>query len=121
MIENRQRIGFDSSLPGSGIIIYHIDESADGENYAWTSAGETPNLGHYMISIEQADSLWGLEKGISFGDDGDPFPGSTKNRNFNDYTNPSSLLYTGEKTNIEITNISDSKVIMSFDFSCVKG
>ena len=119
LIENRQQIGFDSKLPGAGILIYHIDESATSNSYAWSPFDETPNEGHYKVSLVQADGLWDLERKKDYGDDGDPFPGSTDNRVFSMDTLPNSNLYDGTPTYLKISNISDcdSYLTITVDFS----
>ena len=48
MVENRQKKGWDTALPGSGIVIFHIDFDAD----LWTSTTTVPNTKnrqHYVI------------------------------------------------------------------------
>ena len=46
MVENRQQKGWDASLPGSGIAIFHIDYVPD----IWiTGNANTPNEKHYVI------------------------------------------------------------------------
>ncbi len=119
LIENRQQIGFDSKLPGAGILIYHIDESATSNSYAWSPFDETPNEGHYKVALVQADGLWDLERKKDYGDDGDPYPGSTGNRVFSMDTLPNSNLYNGTPTYLKISNISDcdSYLTITVDFS----
>jgi M6 family metalloprotease-like protein len=48
IVENRQKKGWDTALPGSGIVIFHIDFDAD----LWTSTTTVPNTKnrqHYVI------------------------------------------------------------------------
>jgi len=46
MVENRQKKGWDTSLPGSGLLIFHIDYVQS----IWVSGpGNSPNEQHYMI------------------------------------------------------------------------
>lgn len=73
LIENRQKIGFDSDLPGEGILIYHIDESIENNSYAYSPFDETPNIKHYKVSIIQKDRNYELERGKNFGDNCDTF------------------------------------------------
>ncbi len=47
LIVNRQQIGFDSFIPGQGILIWHIDECVDGAN-----DGEQRKL----VDLEEADA-----------------------------------------------------------------
>ena len=44
IVENRQKKGWDSYLPGSGIMIFHIDFDPS----IWTSTKETPNYPSYI-------------------------------------------------------------------------
>ena len=115
LVENRQKIGFDSSLPGSGLLIYHIDESMNSNNYAWYP-DKTNDDKHYFIAVIQADNLWNLEKYKNYGDAGDPFPGKANNREFGKISSPSNTLYSEESTDFEIRNISDSGITMTCDF-----
>ncbi|MCK4328218.1 M6 family metalloprotease domain-containing protein [candidate division WOR-3 bacterium] len=102
-VENRQKIGFDFYLPGSGILIYHIDEYQPNNN----------NEYHYKVALEQADGMYHLENNANRGDGGDPFPGTTDNRLFDATTNPSSQGYDGEETYVSVSEISDSDSLMT--------
>lgn len=96
LLENRQQIpgGYDEWLPGSGLLIWHIDEAfwsiyGGPDNDAECATiphcqGACAAAGtHYLVALEQADGLDQLESAASWnwGDAGDPFPGST-NRTF---------------------------------------
>lgn len=89
LIENRQLAGFDASLPGCGLLIWHIDESVVEDNTA--NADEN----HPLVALLQADGNNDLYNDANRGDDGDPFPGSTGNTMFSATTNPNSNLYGG--------------------------
>lgn len=73
LIENRQKIGFDSDLPTEGFLIYFIDETMKNNSYAYSPFSETSNKGNYKVSILQKDNLYELERGKDFGDEGDTF------------------------------------------------
>ena len=48
MVENRQQKGWDTNIPGKGIIVFHIDYDPD----LWISTSEytnSPNRQHYLI------------------------------------------------------------------------
>jgi len=115
LVENRQKIGFDSSLPGPGLLIYHVDESMNSNNYTWYP-DKTNNDKHYFIAVIQADNLWHLEKYKNYGDAGDPFPGITNNRDFGNNTSPNNLFYNGKGEDFKIKNISDTGIVMTCDF-----
>jgi immune inhibitor A len=114
LVENRQKTGYDASLPNSGLLIWHIDQSVSNNEKEWYP-GYTSN-GHYKVALEQADGLWELEKNLSSGNSGDPFPGSTVKRDFNSSTTPNSKDYTDLDTYVGINNISNSGSTMTCDF-----
>ena len=115
LIENRQKVGFDSDLNGSGLLVYHIDENRRyGEN-AWSSGPVNDNEGHKLVDLEEADGLEHLDDQVNRGDEGDAFPGSTDNRTFNDSSNPSANRYDNSSTGISFSNISDPDSLMTLD------
>jgi immune inhibitor A len=66
LIENRQRTGRDAKLPGSGLAVWHIDE---------TQSDNTNPLA-YKVALIQADGKRDLEFNRNQGEAGDLFPGS---------------------------------------------
>jgi hypothetical protein len=117
MAENRQQTGFDAHIPHEGIMIYHIDENEGGNNNQWYP-GYT-SYGHYKVAVEQADGDWDLEQNVNSGDSGDPYPGSTNNRAFNNNSTPDSKSYSFANTNVAITNISNNGTNMTADLAVV--
>jgi len=105
IIENRQQIGFDASLPGSGLLIYHVDEEMDEEqnDNEWYPGHQ--NDGHYLVALEQADGNWDLEQDENRGDEGDPYPGDERNQTFNNNSTPNSRDYSGDPSGVAISNI----------------
>ncbi|MFH1897138.1 MAG: M6 family metalloprotease domain-containing protein [Candidatus Desantisbacteria bacterium] len=92
LVENRQ----GASLPGNGLLIYHVDENQQNND----------NQSHYMVAVEQADGKRDLENKKNRGDSGDPYPGSTGNKYFDDLSNPNSRTYLCIHTFVAATNIS---------------
>ncbi|MCU7497445.1 MAG: M6 family metalloprotease domain-containing protein [Ignavibacteria bacterium] len=113
MIENRQQTGYDSYLPGNGLLIYHVDERNSGNDNEWYPGHTT--YGHYNVALEQADGLYSLEKNSGRGDSGDPFPGSSNKLSFSSLTTPNSNDYNGNPTYVEVNNISNSASAMTAD------
>ena len=116
LVSNRQRVGYDSALPYSGLLIWHVDESISDEganDHQWYP-GHT-GYGHYKVALEQADGLWQLEKMTSYGNSGDPFPGNGGKRNFNEISTPNSNDYSGAETYVAVINISNSQDTMNCD------
>lgn len=118
LVENRQKIGYDSYLPYHGLLIYHIDVNVGdyGANDNEWYPGYT-DYGHYKVAIEQADGLWQMEKNINLGNSGDTYPGTYGRRTFNSSSTPNSQSYAGSETYVEVTNISNSGDTMTCDFS----
>ena len=122
LLENRQQKGFDEYLPSNGLLIWHVDETA--------CIKQNPNFdpNHFFMTLKQSNGKNDLAenrieiikrakagdkppKGAG-GDEGDPFPGITVNRTFNDYSNPNSQTYKGNKSFVEVVSISDSDKLM---------
>jgi immune inhibitor A len=103
LVENRQRTGYDRSLPGDGLLVWHIDEGRPGNT----------DENHYKVALEQADGRRDLELSRNRGDAGDPFPGSAGNTSFTAGTNPNSKSYSGADTCVSLTGISPSGPVMT--------
>ncbi|CAJ1962384.1 unnamed protein product [Cylindrotheca closterium] len=81
LLENRQRIGFDAKIPGTGLLIWHIDTAKakvppkkedaplnDEEGHPG-QPGWPQNNRHYMVALLAADGQFSFEKGEdSYGD-----------------------------------------------------
>lgn len=104
LIVNRQRIGFDSYLPNTGLLIWHIDENKNSNSGEWYPGLATSS--HYLVALEQADGLYELERKNDHGDAGDPFPGTFSKTSFNSATIPSTDAYSGTESPISVENIS---------------
>ncbi len=115
LVENRQKVGYDSYLPGDGLLIWHIDESKAGNTEEWWSG--QPSGVHYKVALEQADGLFELEHKTDYGDTGDPFPGSTNNTTFSALSTPSSHAYNDSATSVIVDDISVSGAVMYADFT----
>ncbi len=110
LIENRQKKGFDSKLPGEGLMIWHVDETQ------WGNTNEY----NYLVGLEQADGKFQLEEGGG-SDINDPYPGGMSVREFSETTVPASftnpypietLPELPDTTFIAVWNISDSDSVM---------
>jgi len=109
VVENRQKLGFDQYLPGEGLMIYHVDLNAPANN---------TNYLRYYVGLEQADGKNDLAlKENNTGDVGDPWPGSSGNRNFHDYSVPDAILNTGTPSRIGVWNVSNSADTMYAEFN----
>ncbi|MEO0108265.1 MAG: FlgD immunoglobulin-like domain containing protein, partial [candidate division WOR-3 bacterium] len=100
-LENRQLVGFDSLLPGSGLLIWHIDPRQRAY--------------HNRVDLEE-DSTFHLDRGSGvrpdphiyhqgLGDTSDCLPGNWNRTAFDDTTIPSSRDGRGQSTNVAIRNV----------------
>jgi immune inhibitor A len=107
VVENRRLKKFDRALPSQGLLIYHIDNTRNNNNNEWYPGQNY--LYHYMVALEQADGRWDLEHGTNRGDAGDPWPGTSNNRDFHNYSVPDSKDYGNPMitTYVGVLNISD--------------
>jgi len=120
IVENRQQIGFDESLPGSGLLIYHIDDDVlDQNDNEWYPGHE--DEGHYQVALEQADGDWDLEQNNSRGDGGDPWPGDTNNETLDAESTPDSRDYDGNDTQVAVRNIASDGENVTCDFEVGAG
>ncbi len=95
LVENRQKTGFDASLPGAGLLIWHIDDSV----------ATNTNEAHPKVALMQADGLRNLENNANRGDTGDPYPGSANKTTFDRNSSPGSKSYAGSDTCVAVTAI----------------
>lgn len=130
LVENRQKTGWDYFLPGTGLLIWHIDDSVGGN----TGEGMDPLhvYPHYKVTVEEADCVdeewvyWDtygvpgsfeLETGPYVGgDSGDPFPGRSGNRNFYSDSWPNSHNYLETNSKVAVLEISGSAPVMTAVF-----
>lgn len=102
ILENRQNKGFDSPLPGSGLLVWHIDPHHSSY--------------HNRVDLEEADGCDDLDNGWGYrpdphyyhpelGDPGDPFPGDSNSTVFDSLSYPASTDYWGNPTHVSIKNI----------------
>jgi immune inhibitor A len=100
-LENRQLIGFDSPLPGPGLLIWHID----------------PAMGSYYRRVDlEEDSTAHLDRGNGvrpdphvyhqeMGDTSDPLPGNWNRTVFDSASKPSSRNRNNANTRVSVRNI----------------
>lgn len=103
LLENRQRTGFDLALPGTGLLVWHIDETAGN-----------PTIGTpYQLDLEEAD---GTPASDYSNEGGDPFPGLTGNTAFTCRSSPSSADLDNNCT-VGVSGIVDNGGTIVFDAS----
>ncbi|MDR2804670.1 MAG: M6 family metalloprotease domain-containing protein [Dysgonamonadaceae bacterium] len=115
VLENRQQTGFDTSLPGHGLLIWHVHPKALG--------GDGSNVGHpQQMYPVVASSSYAIptESKASYGNidsNGTPFPGSSGKHAFSARTTPAMFTWNGLQTiSKPLTEITESGKTVSFKF-----
>lgn len=107
LIENIQRTGRYADVPDAGLAIWHVDEKGDNSRNNMTAGS------HYLVSLEQADGKFDLEKNRNGGNSGDLFRGGYKD-SFTNLTTPDSKWWNQSSSGLEISQISNSANEMTF-------
>lgn len=104
ILENRQLTGWDAYLPGSGLMVTHIDY----EPSVWQTNGVNAGV-HPRVDIVEADGTQGN------GEATDLYPTATNNA-FTDFSAPSSLSWDGVPTERGLTQIRVEDGVVHFRF-----
>ncbi len=108
ILENRQQAGWDTYIPGHGMLIWHIDYN----EAVWNTNLVNNKRSHQYVDIEEAD---GIQSDGTV--TGDAFPGESNVTSFTDDTTPSMLSWDGSRQEKPITNISEKDGIITFTIS----
>ena len=101
LFENRQQQGWDSYLPGHGMLIWHIDFNSA----VWNSNTVNDNIWHQHVDLVEADNLSGIESRA-----GDAFPGPKNVTEFARYTSPSFSFWNySEEIQLSLRKIRESE------------
>lgn len=95
------RLSFDRFQPGEGLVIMHVDRTANPEGLPLQQRLES----HFTYALVQADGLQQLESGQNGGDAGDVWPGATGNVRWDRNSDPNNRWYSGQGSGLDITNI----------------
>ena len=106
IVENRTKEGSDASLPGEGLLVYHIND---------TKMDNIDGPPNYRARIVEADNVGELESGANYGDPADFFPGTTGKSSITESTSPNTRDFSLSDTGIRITNIVYAADVVSFD------
>ena len=113
LLENRQQTGFDIGLPGTGLLVWLIDDEVINSHILFNTINNNRSRpGVKLIEADGDEAL--LQFGGDIGSSGDPFPGATNNRELTPLTIPSTLPYSPYGW-ININNISSASTVIHFD------
>lgn len=115
ILENRQQSGYDTGLPGHGLMIYHIAKYGDDVFYDLNITA--PQMVYpvcasstYSTPSSTVASYGSIDSG------GCPFPGTYSKTSFTDSTTPSAQTWNGTNNLKSITDITESNGTISFNF-----
>jgi M6 family metalloprotease-like protein len=118
VLENRQKIGFDANVPGTGLLIYHVNYKIS--NFWQNTVNTKHPQGVYVVA---ANSNYEIPTGTpaSYGSINSsnctfPLSGTTAKADFTDQSVPSAFLWSGGKLGKPVTNITKNGRFVSFDF-----
>lgn len=112
LLENRQKEGIDYRLPGTGLAIYHCNEEKLNTGSAINDDREYPG-----IQLVEADFniSSGLYNAKDRGSAGDLFPGTREVTAFSAETDPSSNLFDGSFSGVNLQNIREENDTITFE------
>ncbi len=109
LVENRQKIGFDSYIPGDGILVWHVDDSKSNN----------ANRDDPWVKLEEADNnnelYFYAAIGNPLGEATDPF--SSTVTGFSACTAPNSKAKNGSKSGFSMTYVSANGTNMTASFN----
>ncbi len=105
-IENRQRTGWDSYIPGHGMIVTRVDST---NNYVWTNNTINCNPNHQYFELLRAGNTTSGDLAS------DPFPGTTGNSMITNSTLPSLRTWDGKDNRFVLSSINEKNGVISFN------
>ena len=91
LVENRRPTGYDAGLPGCGVLVWHVDETA------FSNADESRRL----VDVEEAGEAGNPDGG--FADPSDPWPGDSAATVFDTTSTPDSRRNDGLPTGVALS------------------
>lgn len=112
LLENREQSGYDRFLPGSGLLIWHIDGAQISRYFGYNAVNMDET--HKGVDLEEASGTQNLDvQDGNDGDSGDPW--ASDPLGFTPTSSPNTNLYDGTDTKIRIFNISSPGTVMTID------
>lgn len=123
LLENRVRAGFDTALPGEGLMVFHVHPDMN-RKLQDNSVNVTAPQCLYPVCASSSVA-YPSSSSQSYGDvnsAGCPFPGTSRKTSFGVRTVPAAFCWDGSEPDFELTEIirrSDGQV--SFSYTCEGG
>lgn len=119
LLENREKHRFDSAIPGSGMIIYHVHEGIN-------TVGNQINATHpqHMYPVSANASVNPSATPSTYGNINSPgcaWPGTTQKKAFTDSSFPSMMSWNGTPVNKPLTSIARNPLNKTVVFNFMGG
>ena len=118
ILENRQQQGYDAYIPNGGMLVHHVDYDKD----LWRVNEVNYNMAHPRYTIIPADNkLLPIYRANSIEEyhanlRGDVWPGTSRNNELTDNSEPAAKVYTGGYMGKSIRNIEEHDGVITFSF-----
>jgi len=109
LLENRQLTGWDTYIPGHGMLIWHIDFDLS----VWKENSVNNDVRHLYIDIEEAGGRANSSNEAVLASY--PFPGTSRATEFTVDTDPALETWDGVGIDLPVTNIAEKDGIITFD------
>lgn len=106
MFENRQKTGWDSFLPGHGMLAYRVDSTWIS---VWTQNKVNANPDHNYYVLLRAGNTNSGSSGS------DPFPGTAGVMMISNFTSPSLKTWSNKDNSLMINKIRENSGVITFD------
>lgn len=105
LLENRAQTGWDTYLPGHGMLAWHIHYDAT----QWKRNTVNNDASHQYIDLIEADNIRSDETRNA-----DPFPGPAGVTSFGDFTTPAMSTWCGTRIGLPLTEITETGRTITF-------
>jgi M6 family metalloprotease-like protein len=106
LIENRQLLKFDASIPGHGMLIYHVDGDFVTSHWSSNDINAGSHQGFYPVCATAAGNPTAVYGNIDT--DECPFPGTGSRTAFTDATTPYAKSWAVANTDKPVTGITEN-------------
>jgi M6 family metalloprotease-like protein len=116
LCENRQQTGFDASIPGHGMIIYHVDGNYITAHMGSNDINAGAHQGMYPMAANSTTQNGIMLSGGMINTSGCPWPGTTNKTTFTDATTPWSKSWANANTAKPLINIAENTTTKEVTF-----
>lgn len=123
LLENRQQESFDSSIPGHGLLIFHVSDDIEKQKITNTINSTYPQMCYIVCASSGFRAV--SSNPTSYGEidsAGCPFPGETNQSTFDYYSIPAALCNTGSYAGFSLSSIfekEDNAILLDVRFDNV--